>query len=376
MPDQTTVSDCRSVTPTSPEQHRINQAALAEFNRAALDPYYESSDPSVSPTSLDFPESKWRPRRVTLEFAISHLPTGSETFRHSGWSDHRSRVLDAFMRCGKSNGRIERFCTCGDQAYLIRRIDDPTCVRVAGSGCHDRWCLPCARDRSRAISANLLHATKGKRLRFITLTLHHRDTSLSGELDRLMHSFANLRRTRLWRKTVDGGVAVVEVQRSKTHPRWHPHLHIICEGTYLPQPRLKALWHSITGDSYIVDIRRVDNDAMLANYVTKYVTKPWSGDVIRSDHLLDEVITAMDGRRLVTTFGSWRGIPLTIIPLSDAWENLGSLDDWLYKAKQGDAEARQLLSRLDPALVLLALEATPYDPPKARDPPEQMHLWH
>jgi hypothetical protein len=38
---------------------------------------------------------------------------------------------------------------------------------------------------------------------------------------------------------------------------WHVHIHAILDADYLPQAELSRLWHEITGDAYIVDIRRV-----------------------------------------------------------------------------------------------------------------------
>ena len=39
---------------------------------------------------------------------------------------------------------------------------------------------------------------------------------------------------------------------------WHPHLHIfgVLE-EWIDVQKLSATWHEITGDSYIVDVRRV-----------------------------------------------------------------------------------------------------------------------
>ena len=47
------------------------------------------------------------------------------------------------------------------------------------------------------------------------------------------------------------------IQRKKTG-EWHPHVHMFALlDTWIDQEHLSETWHEITGDSFIVDIRRV-----------------------------------------------------------------------------------------------------------------------
>ena len=333
------------------------------------------SPDTAHPTSVHPPELFRRHRTCDLSELFNLSETASGNFRHSGWADQRARMLDALMDAGYDCSRLYRFTHCGDDAFVIRARDNPDNIRVAGSACHDRWCLPCARDRSRTIAANLLSLTNGKKLRLLTLTLHHNPVPLWQELDRLQACFTQLRRSKFWKACVQGGVALIEVARGVTRSDWHPHLHVIFEGVYMPQKVLSNIWRAITGDSYIVDIRAIESEAMLINYVTKYVSKPWTGAVERSPVLMLEVVRAMEGRRLCTTFGSWRGMPLTVKPISDEWEVLGSLSDYLYRAKAGDSEARATLSRLDPTVIEQCLGLLSEPSPEPRPPPKELFLF-
>ena len=340
-----------------------------------------SDTTSVHPleTSSQYPEKPFAYRRQRdledLRGLYGGLQPGASAFRHSGWQSSRIVIAQAFLNLGYSRGRVDNFAGCGDQAYVLRRIDDPTVVRVAGSACHDRWCLPCARDRARTIAANLIDYTAGQTLRMLTLTLKHSDTPLAQQLERLHHSFTRLRRTGEWNKRVNGGAVMLEVRYDEQTSEWHPHLHCIIEGTYFPHRILKKLWHKITGDSYIVDIRPVRGEAEVFRYVSKYVSKPWTGALIRDYAMLEELIQALHSRRLCTTYGNWRGFSLTEMPPGDAWENIGSLDEWLRKAKAGDTEAIELLSHLDSQAVNTAVLALPEQPSNRGPPPVEMS-WH
>ena len=71
---------------------------------------------------------------------------------------------------------------------------------------------------------------------------------------------------------------------TKTHTtkktgEWHPHVHMFALlDTWIDQEHLSETWHEITGDSFIVDIRRVKKDKQYgysnaAAEVCKYALK-------------------------------------------------------------------------------------------------------
>lgn len=228
----------------------------------------------------------------------------------------------------------------------MRSLEDPPRLKISASYCHDRFCSPCQRSRSLVIAQNLKDLIQHKQVRMVTLTIATDLLPLADALTMLYNSFQQLRRTPLWKSTVWGGCAILEVKRSATLPRWHPHLHVLTEGKYLSQGHLTQVWYSITGTSHIVDIRMVKSPDHAASYVTKYLTKPTALRYTNHDDLLDETIVALKGRRSVMPFGTWYGLRLTR-PIPDGdWIPVLPLADLIRRAAGGSPPDIALLNAL------------------------------
>lgn len=143
-------------------------------------------------------------------------------------------------------------------------------------------------------------------LRFLTLTMAHSDTPLVEQLDRLYDAYRNLRRTEAWKRHVVGGIATVEVERNEETGEWHPHLHVLIDGTYWDHASIKATWHAVTGDSFIAWIKAVPSRRKVANYIAKYASKPGKSDEW-PHHAIREFVTAMHRRRVVIATGNMHG---------------------------------------------------------------------
>lgn len=210
--------------------------------------------------------------------------------------------------------------------------------------CKDRLCTVCCSERSAAFAERLAQHIAGKTTRFITLTLRHSNTPLSAQLDRLYRSFAALRRRKDLKCVFEGGAAFLEVKLSRDNALWHPHLHIITEGTFVEQKALSRAWHEVTGDSSIVDIRRVQDAGDMSRYVCKYVTKPADATIYPHPAQLDEFICSIGGRRLCLTFGTWRGFKLDADPVDTvAWITIGSIRSLQIDAAEGNVDAIRYL---------------------------------
>lgn len=288
---------------------------------------------------LEPPETNPEPLESSIGGLTEEAPTLSETFRHSGWARARTLVYDALRRTTQSVSRILAFCDCGAFAYVMQSLKDPFEYRLAGSSCHDRFCIPCAKARSRVLASNVLAALGDQPVRFLTLTLRTNDGPLTTQIDRLYRCFTTLRNRAFWKKRVQGGCAFLEVKWSEKSAAWNVHIHCMLHGLYIPKSDLWRAWHAITGDSMIVDIRLVHDHRCIGRYVTKYVSKPLSNTYINRQPQFDELVQAMAGRRLCFTFGDWRGIKLTQQPLPGDWVNVGSFHDVLNRAFDGDLES-------------------------------------
>lgn len=291
--------------------------------------------------------------------------TLAATFRHSGWRRLRNLVYDSLQRTGQAFARRQAFGECGMFAFVYQSLDDPHRFRLGGSSCHDRYCVPCSRDRSQILAENVLKVLDGQPARFVTLTLRHSADPLRDQLDRLYGCFRKLRARRAWNRRVKGGAAFLECKWISKTQSWHPHLHVVTQGQYFAKDLLRAEWYHVTGDSYVTDIRWIKDQKNVAGYVTKYVSKPFDSTFVNQANLLDEHILAMHRRRLCLTFGTWRGVKLSATPAAGAWLSLGSIEACCDMANQGQSVAIAALSHLygtDMAEILAAAKL-------ARPPP-------
>ena len=283
------------------------------------------------------------PRPAAL---VDYLPDADVSFRHSGWFPVRNRILAAIADVFPHSRRLCRFHRCGENAWVIRNEQDPEQVSVASDHCRDRFCQPCSAFRARVIAGNVSQFLGSRPYRFLTVTIKTTDLTLKQGVDKLYRSFAKLRRTTLWNQKVTGGCVVCEVKPKNAGDGWHPHLHCIIEGKYLPLKPLRKLWLQITGDSFILDISFGRDADSAASYVTKYVTKPFGDGVTRNHVRLCEAIEALHGRRLIATFGSWTGAALTKYVPSGVWVKVCTLCELRYNAWLRQPDAVALLAYL------------------------------
>lgn len=240
---------------------------------------------------------------------LPETPEPRYAFRHASWKFYRTLTLDALTRLSRQ-GRIspvrsERFADCGRTAWILRHNQHPDRYKVVLDCCHDRFCVPCGRTRAHVVAENLTRKLAPAPHRLLTLTLRHSDTPLHRQLTRLFLSFKRLRSRTFWRERVTGGAAVLELTFNSATRLWHPHLHVILQGSYLPQPSLRALWLDITGDSSIVDIKLIRDAPGVVSYITKYITKPLPPPLYNDPDTLESAIVALTNRKTVFTFGTW-----------------------------------------------------------------------
>lgn len=349
-----------------PEPSEASQLVTGEYANGSWIKYPHSRLPS---SHLDTPEinphpalhpSDWGENAETDDAAI--------TFRHSGWLRQRRLVRTALLDTGVKPRPLARFDRCGSDPWVVVDESDPQHLAIHSNHCHSRWCTPCSRERAHRIIGNLHPTLERGDVRFLTLTLKHSRTPLSSQIDRIYDSFRKLRRAAFWKDAVDGGCAILETVHSQTTKLWHVHLHCLIHGTWIDDEAVKAEWWRITGDSFIVDIRECANADHAAHYVTKYITKPVPNSVINKPAQLCEMISAYAGRRLVLTWGAWRGVRLSV-PLDEtAWKSIAPLPVLYQRRDAGNAEAYLILTRLE-ALLPEAPIIAGRDPPTPLDDP-------
>lgn len=194
------------------------------------------------------------------------------------------------------------------------------------SGCGRRWCPVCARKISAERSARFREAVRRMECPlFVTLTIENTTAAREG-LDTIRAAYGRFRR-QAWflRCNVRGGITTLEVTNKGAG--WHPHLHSIIDCDWLAPSRLKpqigdtkrvieakcaqsqaelsVQWAAaVKQPTAIVWVKKTDEGA--ANEVLKYVVKP--SDLIESPDNPGDLIRAIEGTRLLTTFGSCYGL--------------------------------------------------------------------
>jgi hypothetical protein len=111
---------------------------------------------------------------------------------------------------------------------------------------------------------------------------------------------------------INGAMYSYENTYNEQTKEWHPHLHMFALlDDWIDQEELSQYWHSITGDSMIVDIRKVKKEKGLgyskaAAEVCKYALK--FGDL--SVENTWEAFKVLKGKRLSGAFGSLYGVKI------------------------------------------------------------------
>jgi hypothetical protein len=128
---------------------------------------------------------------------------------------------------------------------------------------------------------------------------------------------------------VEAAVWSYEVKRGRGSGLWHPHLHMVAMARQAPdESYLASEWHAITGDSFIVDVRPIDQDDPAGGFleVFKYALK-------FSDMEVEDTYAAfrvLRGRRLVGSAGLFRGIEIPEQLLDEPLDDLPYVD-YLYR---------------------------------------------
>ncbi len=353
----TTSSGCSGATPC-PDRTGQDAGSVCSpgdptsLQASSLDPHEISCGawPLRSQTETDHAKTGRRDLpRPAIPQPAQPLPNPigcSVALRHRSWWHDRLRVHRALDAIYPDTNRSVRFGQCGSRAFVSISDTDPPEYGIEADYCRDRWCRPCQRERGRIIAANIVDHLDGARCRLVTLTIRTHGLSLADAVIKLYTSFSKLRLTAFWRTRVTGGCAVCEIKPTQDGLRWHPHLHLLVQGSYIPQAWLAKKWYAITGDSYIVDVRSCTHSEDAARYVTKYLSKPVPSAIVRNESSLTEAIRALAGRRMVATFGDWRGLKLTHTETKEGWHTLCSFADLATRVLQRDREACRIMSHL------------------------------
>lgn len=156
--------------------------------------------------------------------------------------------------------------------------------------------------------------------------LLQRQTHLTSSLRKLLHRRRDYNagtRGATWTELAKVEGAVYTLELTNKGNGWHPHCHMIALAASAPsQAAISREWQAITGDSFIVDCRPIQGDpAEGFMEVFKYAVK--FGDLTVEDNW--EAALALKGKRLMNSFGLFRGVE---VPESLLDEPLDDLPFW------------------------------------------------
>ena len=122
---------------------------------------------------------------------------------------------------------------------------------------------------------------------------------------------------------VEGAVWSYEMKRGSGSGLWHPHLHMIALAECPPDAsELAAEWHNITGDSFIVDVRPIDQADPISGFleVFKYAVKFSEQPVADTWHCFK----TLSRRRLLGSSGCFREVvvPESLLDESSDFDGL------------------------------------------------------
>lgn len=226
-------------------------------------------------------------------------------------------------------------------------------LRLVAIRCRDRLCPLCAHRRAREVAQRYGEAVaRMGAARHLVLTAPRSDAPLADQLRELRGCVKRLRQQEHWARHVTGGVYTIEITRSAESGHWHPHLHLIIDGSFFPQPlirdawrralRSSTLWASVgEREAVIVHISAVHNRHQLARYIAKYIAKPASIGDWPAEAVV-EYAQAVKGVRMMHAFGSLHGVKLAPEdpnPDPAKAETLCGLAEMDWRARQGWEEA-------------------------------------
>lgn len=219
-----------------------------------------------------------------------------------------------------------RLVNCRSLA-MFQRHEETGEVKVTSEHCGLRWCPLCAKSRqgriTNEVSGWFEHVRKPV---LLTLTLKHTAAPLKHQVHFLYKDFKKLRNRKLFRKKSYGGIWFFHIKRSRSDGYWHPHLHCLMDSEWIDKKELSTLWSKITGGSYVVHLKTVENPHNSVGHAARYSAEPCDVSTMPESDAL-EVFYAMHGKRLCGTWGTGRTMDLRKPkdPECKKWKSIG---DW------------------------------------------------
>lgn len=172
--------------------------------------------------------------------------------------------------------------------------------------CKRSTCRECTAHKARRHAEAILNYPDTRPSRHLLLTLARCPRPLHESVELLFSSFHTLKKRKLWRAGVRGGVRIFGCEFDTSTGIWGPHLHLIVVTSGLEVSEVQAAWHEITGGSWKADLTQeletVDRIRTIRYCAGQIVQSLDHDPVARREYAL-----ALRGRRLSQPIGDWYG---------------------------------------------------------------------
>jgi hypothetical protein len=215
------------------------------------------------------------------------------------------------------------------------RVSVLTCGRhvarvIPNFTCEFRLCPDCGRRRSRKIQNKYLPMMRGFMLYHkvtpvhLVLTQMHRKENRKQSIKRIKDSFTKLQRRVFWLDHFKGGTWSLEFTKDKNGFH-HTHLHIIgFRRKFFDIELLRGEWLAVTGDSYVIHLKKVEDIATGLQEVVKYVSKPLDIRRFGAEDLRE--FLKLKNMRMFGTFGDFRDFCKDFVPSDNDGDEVSELE--------------------------------------------------
>jgi len=328
--DPSTMQDCTG--------GHISQGGLSEI-QCVLPTLSEEVDRSPWESQSDKPIDNLdlRPYLDYIETSLHQLQPRSFDMLLTA----RDYIIDYLERQGGwDNLRIiEQMEACSSDFLVIRKEGKLKLFPVL---CRSRICPICAFYKALKLKRRLHDTIKRMRKpKLLTLTLKESNDPLDVQARRITKSFARLRRRKAFVEACKQGFWVLEYTYRPANDTWHVHIHAVIDSHFIPQDMISRMWHEITGDSFIVDIRIASPGH--AGYLAKYIAK--NNTYFPTDAQMSGYIKATKGLRMLGSWGKLKIEEDELLDLDDV-EVIGRLSHILTGVAIGNSEDMEVLLEL------------------------------
>lgn len=198
---------------------------------------------------------------------------------------------------------------CGKETNFYRCLE---CGELNADpiGCKQRLCPVCMKSRSNRMVRDLMDKFVWFwNPKLLTVTVKNFKVLTKQKIDKARKDFDNLLRRKLFKDKCRGGYYTIEIVYNNDRKDWNLHIHSLIDSYYINQAEISKVWRDITGDSWIVDIRKADHRSIfeVCKYMTKFMLKD---SEIVDGYPIGELFKATRNTKLVRCFGFLRGLEI------------------------------------------------------------------